>query len=138
MGAGSAGADTVRERATIRMEAKHVFVLVVHDGTEDISWVTDGLRNAFIVHIATNEQHLVDALGVRQYAAVVCCLGGSVEARRYGTLIADIAPDQRVLFAAGPSATDDDLAYLRSARRDWLAHPAQPQEVLALVRAVAG
>ena len=120
------------------MAAKHVFVLVVHDPAEDVSWITEGLRNEYIVHVANDVHQLDDALAARRYASVVCCVGGSVRARDYGPHVARIAPDQRVIFAAGPNATEDDLAYVRGARSDWIAHPTPPQEVLALVRAVAG
>ena len=120
------------------MAAKHVFVLVVHDPGEDVTWVTEGLRNDYIIHVANDGKQLDEALSARRYASVVCCLGATVRARDYGIRITRTAPDQRVIFAAGPNTTDDDFAYMRGARSDWLPYPTAPQEVLALVRAVAG
>lgn len=124
---------------TARTVPRYVFVLVVHDAPDAAGPICARLRSLFIVRDASSAFDALDALTARAYACVVCYLGGRVRAADIGSLVERTAEGQthRLVFVAGEGASEEDFAYLQKAQRNWLAHPASPDEVLALVRAVS-
>jgi hypothetical protein len=123
------------EATTGRGRIKGVYVLVVHDPTVDVRKIADVLTASFVVREVTTAFDALERLSGAPLACVVCVTGGAIRAEDFQTLVSRAAPEQahRLLFVADGK----DAAFLESSGANWLSATSEPQEVLALVRAVA-
>jgi len=127
----------VREEFTTgRGHIRGVYVLVVHDPGVNIDPVVRALGDGFIVRDATTAFDALERLSGAPLACVVCVIGGAIHGEDFFTLVSRAAPEQakRVVFIA---TEDTESAFLRASGASWLPSTAEPQEILALVRAVA-
>jgi len=127
----------VNEEATTgRGRIRGVYVLVVHDATVDVRSLCDALTAGFVVRDVTTAFDALERLSGAPLACVVCVIGGSIRAADFHTLVTRAAPEQahRLLFIGH---AESEAEFLKASGRHWLPSTAEPQEVLALVRAVA-
>ena len=113
-----------------------MYVLVVHDATVDVSALCEGLTGSFVVREVTAAFDALERLTGAPLACVVCVIGGSIRGEDFHTLVTRAAPEQshRLLFV---DHADSEAEFLKASGAHWLPASAAPQEVLALVRAVA-
>jgi hypothetical protein len=124
------------EATTGRGRIRGVYVLVVHDPTVDVQALCDVLTGGFVVREVTTAFDALERLSGAPLACVVCVIGGSIRGEDFYTLVTHAAPEQsdRLLFVDHASAEAD---FLKTSGAHWVAGTTEPQEVLALVRAVA-
>ncbi len=124
------------EATTGRGRIRGVYVLVVHDPTVDVRALCDALTEGFVVREVTTAFDALERLSGAPLACVVCVIGGSIRGADFHTLVTRAAPEQahRLLFV-DPDGSEGE--YLEASGAHLLASNAPPQEVLALVRAVA-
>jgi hypothetical protein len=127
----------VREEFTTgRGHIRGVYVLVVHDPGVNMDLVVHALGDGFIVRDATTAFDALERLSGAPLACVVCVIGGAIRGEDFFTLVSRAAPEQakRVVFIA---RDESEAEFLRSSGASWLPSTSEPQEILALVRAVA-
>jgi hypothetical protein len=124
------------EATTGRGRIRGVYVLVVHDPTVEVRALCDALTAGFVVREVTTAFDALERLSGAPLACVVCIIGGSIHAEDFHTLVTRAAPEQshRLLFI---DHADSEAEFLKSSGAHWLPTTAEPEEVLALVRAVA-
>jgi len=129
---------TVTEEATTgRGRIRGVYVLVVHDPTVDVQALCDTIAAGFVVRSVTTAFEALERLSGAPLACVVCVIGGAIHAEDFHKLVTRAAPEQahRILFVDND---ESEAAFLKSSGAHWLPNKAaEPQEVLAQVRAVA-
>jgi hypothetical protein len=129
---------TVTDEATTgRGRIRGVYVLLVHDPTVDVSTLCDALTAGFVVREVTTAFDALERLSGAPLACVVCVIGGAIRGQDFHTLVTRAAPEQahRLLFV---DHAQSEAEFLKSSGAHWLPAAAEPQELLALVRAVAG
>jgi hypothetical protein len=123
------------EATTGRGRIRGVYVLVVHDPTVEVQALCDALTAGFVVREVTTAFDALERLTGAPLACVVCIIGGSIRAEDFHTLVTRAAPEQahRLLFI---DQAESEAEFLKASGAHWLP-TTEPQEVLALVRAVA-
>jgi hypothetical protein len=127
----------VNEEATTgRGRIRGVYVLVVHDPTVDVQTLCDALTAGFVVREVTTAFDALERLTGAPLACVICVIGGAIRGEDFHTLVTRAAPEQshRLLFVDHESS---EAEFLKASGAHWLPATSEPQEVLALVRAVA-
>ena len=128
---------TLQDEATTgRGRIRGVYVLVVHDPTVDVRDLCDALTAGFVVRDVTAAFDALERLSGAPLACVVCVIGGAIRGEDFLKLVSRAAPEQahRLLFI---DHADSEAEFLKTSGTHWLPSSAEPQEVLALVRAVA-
>lgn len=113
-----------------------MYVLVVHDPAVDVRELCDTIAAGFVVRSVTNAFDALERLSGAPLACVVCVIGGAMHGEDFHKLVTRAAPEQshRLLFIDHESR---EAEFLKASGAHWLAGSVEPQEVLALVRAVA-
>lgn len=113
-----------------------MYVLVVHDPTVDVRVLCDTISAGFVVRSVTTAFDALERLSGAPLACVVCVIGGAIRGEDFHTLVARAAPEQahNLLFI---DHFDSEAEFLKTSGVHWLPSTAEPQEVLALIRAVA-
>jgi len=124
------------EATTGRGRIRGVYVLIVHDPAVDVRVLSDTIAAGFVVRSATTAFDALERLSGAPLACVVCVIGGAIRGEDFHTLVTRAAPEQahRLLFI---DQAGTDAEFLKASGAHWLPQTAEPQEVLALVRAVA-
>jgi DNA-binding response OmpR family regulator len=122
---------------TARMRPRNAFLLVVHDAAVSGTGMWDVLDSEYIVRDVTTAFDALEWLSQTTLACVVCVCGKSIRGEDFFNFVSGISVDQahRVVFIA--ASDDPDVPFLERSQRHWLASPAKPEELLALVRAVS-
>jgi DNA-binding response OmpR family regulator len=122
---------------TARMRPRNAFLLVVHDEATTAKGVWDVLDTEYIVRDVTTAFDALEWLSQTTLACVVCVCGKSIRGEDFFNFVSRVSIDQahRVVFIA--ASDDPDVAFLEQSQNHWLEMPVNPEELIALVRAVS-
>ena len=125
------GASTARGRNA------GVQVLAVHDPSMDLAPLWMAIAGEFLFHEATSSYDALERLSGAPLACIVCVCGGSIRAQDFWDFVVRLSLEasRRIVFIGQPENLSEE--FLKRTGCHWLPMPVQPEELLALVRAVS-